>query len=114
MAGFKYVEKLWGSEEWLVNNEIYCAKYLNLKRGAQCSLHYHVKKDETFYVLEGEILLELGEQGEVKLVKDTSWRLRPGQVHRFKTLTDTARILEVSTTHSDDDTVRIEDSRSDL
>jgi mannose-6-phosphate isomerase-like protein (cupin superfamily) len=109
-----YVEKIWGSEEWLVNNDKYCAKYLNLKENTQCSLHYHIKKDETFYILEGTILLELGKDGEVTLEKDSQWRILPNQVHRFRALTKTAKILEVSTTHADTDTVRIEDSRTDL
>ena len=56
----KWVAKLWGAEKWLVNNEIYCAKELILVNGYQCSLHYHKIKDETFYILEGEVEIEMG------------------------------------------------------
>jgi len=52
----KKVKKIWGSEEWLVNNELYCCKILNLKKGYRCSIHYHKDKDETFYVLKGIVL----------------------------------------------------------
>lgn len=44
----KLITKLWGHEEWLVNNELYCAKFLCLEKGAQCSLHYHEKKIRLF------------------------------------------------------------------
>ena len=54
-----FVKKNWGNEEWLVNSEKYCAKFLNLVRGFQCSVHYHIIKDETFYVLEGAIKLHV-------------------------------------------------------
>lgn len=53
----EHVKKVWGSEDWLVNNDKYCTKFLNLNRGYECSVHYHVKKDETFYVLCGEVEL---------------------------------------------------------
>jgi hypothetical protein len=52
-----HVVKLWGSEDWLVNDDFYCAKYLNLNRGFECSLHFHVLKSETFYTLGGVIKL---------------------------------------------------------
>ena len=49
------VDKLWGSEEWLVNDEVagYCVKRMILKPGYVCSKHFHEIKDETFYVVEG-------------------------------------------------------------
>ncbi len=115
----KYVTKLWGSEEWLVNNEIYCAKYLNLCKGYQCSLHYHKIKDETFYILDGEVELEVsvlpdGEGYSLetrKLSKGDQIRIAPGTIHRFRSVTPTSKILEVSTTHFDNDSYRIEESK---
>ena len=55
----KTVKKVWGQEEWVVNNDKYCGKILTVKKGFRCSLHYHKKKHETFYVLEGNLLMEV-------------------------------------------------------
>ncbi len=107
----KKVKKLWGSEEWLVNNEKYCAKFLNLEKGFKCSLHSHKKKDETFYVLEGRVLIEGEGNTTTILYKNGSIRIKPGEVHRFYALTERAKILEVSTHHDDEDSYRLEKSR---
>jgi D-lyxose ketol-isomerase len=124
----KKVDKVWGREEWLVNNEKYCAKYLYLNKGYQCSLHYHKNKDETFEVLVGTLELEVSTP-KVKLSADTKdaiteytihtirlhpgeqVRLRPYTIHRFRSLTDVSVFLEVSTYHDDNDSYRIEKSR---
>ena len=121
----KFVKKLWGSEEWLVNTEMYCAKYLNLLKGFQCSLHYHRIKDETFYVMFGEVEVEiaisLGDSKDVasqsmtmpiRYKQGESIRVKPRVIHRFKALTDTVKLLEVSTHHEDKDSYRIEKSRA--
>ena len=58
MSEIKKVDKVWGSEEWIVNNDKYCGKILNLKKGFRGSVHHHKNKNETFYLLEGRVLLE--------------------------------------------------------
>lgn len=104
----KVVGKAWGKELWLVNNEKYCAKYLIVKPGWQCSLHKHVIKDETFLVIRGECDLELeGKSQHLKFWE--SQRIQPGQWHRFSNPSEKAIvILEMSTTHSDFDVERAE------
>ena len=104
------VDKLWGKEEWLVNNDKYCCKILYLNKGYQCSLHYHKKKDETFYVLEGVIELQV-DTLRFNLQETDYFRITPNTLHRFKSITDKSKILEVSTTHYDTDSYRIENSR---
>ena len=47
--------KGWGYEEWVVNNDLYCGKKLVLFKNKKCSLHFHIKKDETFYIQKGVI-----------------------------------------------------------
>lgn len=112
----KYVEKAWGSETWIVNTERYCGKILRLKKGGQCSLHYHVLKDETFYVLYGRVAFELGdpllkytERTCVELGPEQSVRVAPCTPHRFAGIEDST-IFEFSTHHDDADTYRIEPS----
>lgn len=119
LDGFKTVEKVWGQEIWLVNNERYCAKLLHINAGWQCSLHMHPIKKETFIVLDGGVLLEVlgteipGAVGEnTYLVAGETYTLEPGTYHRFSSYTDEpAVVLEISSTHSDDDVVRLEESR---
>ncbi len=57
----KYVQKVWGHEEWTHNSELYCGKLLYVNHGAACSLHYHIKKTETFTVVRGRVKLEMGD-----------------------------------------------------
>jgi hypothetical protein len=60
ISDLQVVPKVWGSEQWIVNGDRYCGKLLLLMRGWQCSLHRHVVKDETFFVLSGRVRMELG------------------------------------------------------
>lgn len=46
------VEKGWGYELWLVNDD-YCGKLLHFRQGKRCSWHYHRVKDEVFYLHAG-------------------------------------------------------------
>ena len=103
------VEKAWGHELILVNNELYCAKLLILKPNWQCSLHYHSQKDETFYLLKGQCTLEFGNSQRILHPGDQQ-RIAPATKHRFST-TSGATILEVSTHHSDSDVTRLEPSK---
>lgn len=106
----KHVEKKWGNEEWLVNNEKYCGKILTLKQGFISSYHHHRKKDETFYVLRG--LVYFKRDGlEMTLNAGESVRVRPGQIHQFASLAGVSKIIEISTHHEDGDTYRKMESR---
>jgi quercetin dioxygenase-like cupin family protein len=114
----KIVDKVWGAEHWIVNNELYCAKKLFVKKGWQCSYHYHKIKDETFYVETGCVLLEVGDGGHIDVGVIIRQSLKPGDIvhltpgrpHRFTGIEDSI-ILEISTHHDDDDVVRLETSR---
>lgn len=103
------VNKLWGCEEWLVNDD-YCVKRMTLKPDCQCSLHYHEKKDESFYILEGR--LDLTVNGVThRLNPGDFYRIKPYDIHRFKTIDDVCVFLESSTHHDDEDVVRLEPSK---
>ena len=50
----KRVDKIWGYELWIHNDEDYCGKLLVFpKKGSHFSMHYHLKKKETWYVQSG-------------------------------------------------------------
>jgi mannose-6-phosphate isomerase-like protein (cupin superfamily) len=107
------IEKVWGWEVVIVNNELYCSKLLILKKDHQCSLHYHIDKDETFYFLEGMCLFQWGNQFDFNqfiIPNGRSIHLPPRTEHCFSGISEITRIIEVSTFHDDDDSIRITNS----
>ena len=105
------VPKGWGEELIIENNEMYCGKLLIFKKGCKFSMHYHLLKDETWYVQEGEfkywwIDTETAQLNETKLKKGDIVRQRVGQPHQIIALTD-GTIFEVSTQHFDEDSYRV-------
>ena len=105
------VPKGLGHEVIFTNNELYCGKLLVFKKGCKFSMHYHMKKDETWYVNEGEFIYrwidtEKAETKEVVLKVGDSVRQFPGMPHQLEALTDGV-VFEVSTQHFDSDSYRI-------
>ena len=110
----KRVEKVWGSEEWIANNDKYCGKILNLNKGFRCSIHYHKNKHETFYILQGKVLMELFDSGGNRsiiniMLPEKIQVIEPYQRHRFTGLED-SRIIEFSTHHEESDSYRDRES----
>jgi len=109
----KKVDKIWGHEIWLANNsdEDYCGKILHVNAGHGSSMHYHMNKHETFYVLKGELELELldtrdGEKNLILLQEGDGYEIERGQPHQLNASVDTD-IIEISTFHDDEDSYRL-------
>lgn len=104
-------EKPWGYELLLECNDNYACKKLFMRKGHKCSLQYHNKKIETFYVISGRLLFSYGPIGgslvKVELLPGKYLTINPLSVHRMEALED-SEYLEASTPHLDD-VVRIED-----
>ena len=105
------VEKPWGWELWWAHTERYVAKILHINRGAALSYQFHRKKDETIYVLRGELMLEFAPGGgrvtRRRLRPGDGLRIRPGDHHRMTAIT-ACDVLEASTPEVHD-VVRLED-----
>ena len=106
------VEKPWGYELIWAESEHYVGKILFVRAGHALSLQFHTVKDETVYVHEGKVQWEIGEPGATVLDSavvgpGTSFRIRPGTIHRMTAIEDTL-MLEVSTPHLAD-VVRLDD-----
>lgn len=107
------VEKTWGYELWIVNNDKYCGKILHINAGKFCSWHVHKLKQETFFISNGRIKLlygydeDINKATELILGPDSSFTVPPGLIHRLIALEDTD-VFEFSTTHFDEDSYRIE------
>lgn len=105
------VPKGWGHEIIFVNNELYCGKLLVFKEGARFSMHYHLIKDETWYVESGVFMYrwidtDTAEVHEQTLREGDSVRQFPGQPHQLHALT-AGVVFEVSTQHFDSDSYRV-------
>jgi mannose-6-phosphate isomerase-like protein (cupin superfamily) len=105
------VPKPWGNELIFAENERYAGKILHLEPGHSLSLQYHERKDETFYVLRGEVHLSVevdGEMKEMRLLEGSVYRIRPGVRHRMRAEA-ACDLIEVSSPELDD-VVRLEDA----
>jgi quercetin dioxygenase-like cupin family protein len=85
-------------------------KVLHIKAGHALSVQYHNVKDETIYLLSGELVYRVQEGDElrdVNLKVGEAFRITPGTVHQMEAVTD-CDVLEASTPDLDD-VVRLSD-----
>jgi len=105
------VEKPWGHEiRWAITNK-YLGKIIRIEPGQRLSRQYHYQKEESIYVLEGTLILELHQDKHLEkiiLKPGASWHILPHLVHRFCAPSDGCTLIEVSTPEIDD-VVRLED-----
>jgi len=106
----RIVDKPWGHEEIWAETARYAGKFLIISAGEMLSRQYHEKKEETICVLEGELILEIGQNPPERLLLQPgeSYHVKPGTVHRFCAGATDVRLVEVSTPELDD-VVRLED-----
>ena len=107
-----HVPKPWGYEIIWAKTDQYVGKILHVNAGEQLSVQYHNHKDETVYLLTGEMNYWVKVPGsdelrDMKLKKGESFRVAPLTVHYIHAITD-CDILEASTAHLDD-VVRLKD-----
>lgn len=106
-----FIEKPWGYEKLLEVNKDYVVKELFMTEGHSCSLQYHEKKHETFYVLKGQLKFEVGPDKnnlkEMVLNIGEHYTIEPFVVHRMSAIIDSL-YLESSTNHLED-VIRLED-----
>tara|TARA_Y100001938_G_C8020344_1_gene394956 strand:- start:547 stop:888 length:342 start_codon:yes stop_codon:yes gene_type:complete len=107
-----FVPKGWGFEKWIVNNSEYCGKLLYFVKGKRCSWHYHILKDEVFYIQSGKIIVKYSESDnldsaeEVVLQQGDNFHVHRGLRHQMIALQDT-ELFEFSTPHFDEDSYRL-------
>ena len=106
------VPKPWGHETIWASNDLYVGKILHVKAGQSLSVQYHNVKDETVYLLSGELIYWVQLPGteelrDQKLKVGDAFRITPGTIHYMEAVTD-CDILEASTPELDD-VVRIKD-----
>ena len=108
----KIVSKGWGHEVILHNRADYCAKLLRFNKGGKASLHYHLQKNESFYVSKGTFQLiyydtDTAERLTKIIPRGSIIEIEKGSPHQLIALED-SEIFESSTMHYDYDSYRIE------
>jgi mannose-6-phosphate isomerase-like protein (cupin superfamily) len=106
------VSKGWGREIWIANNERYCGKILEIRKGKRCSLHFHKLKTETFYLRVGRLRVRIMRSPEAATAEE--FELHAGDcmdvplrtVHQMEALED-SELFEFSTQHFDSDSHRL-------
>lgn len=106
-----FVEKGWGHENIFATNDKYTGKLLRFRKGAKFSMHFHVQKDETWYVLDGLFDLLTIDTLTANVTKE---RLQPGDARRILppmphqlVCVEEGTIVEVSTPDSVEDNHRV-------
>lgn len=106
----KVVPKPWGHEIIWAHTDRYVGKVLHINAGHALSVQYHERKDETVYLLSGELIYWVktdGEMRDMKLEVGEAFRITPGTVHYMEAVSD-CDVLEASTPDLDD-VVRLSD-----
>ena len=71
------IEKPWGYEIIWAKSDKYVAKFLHINPRSRLSLQFHRKKEETIYVLEGDLKLQLDKSGSFQtLSPDRDWETK--------------------------------------
>jgi len=105
------VKKGWGHEVIFVNNELYCGKILHFNTGAKFSMHYHLKKKESWYVAYGKFIFKYIDTRTSDILETTleigdSITNEIGEPHQIICVEE-GDVFEVSTQHFDSDSYRV-------
>lgn len=92
--------KIWGSTSLLLKTPFVEIHYIVVVPNAHCSLHLHTVKNNTFYVINGSITIEVHKSkydlvDRTFLTKGTYTNVPPGEYHRFVTGNEGAEVLEI-------------------
>src|SRR2546425_10889528 len=95
---------LFRSELIWARTDRYVGKILHIEHGNVLSLQYHNKKDESIYVLTGEIVLRI-QQGDTLIERPMregqAFHIQPKLIHQFEAVLP-SDLLEASTPEIDD------------
>jgi mannose-6-phosphate isomerase len=104
------VTKPWGYEIIWARTDRYVGKILHIEPGHVLSLQYHKEKDESIYVLKGEIILRVQQDDtliERPLREGEAFHIQPKLIHQFEAVA-VSDLLEASTPQIDD-VIRLKD-----
>lgn len=105
------IQKGWGHEVIIVNNDKYCGKILHFNKDSKFSMHYHLIKKETWYVYSGKFIFKYidtrtADIQSVELNVGDTVTNEIGEPHQILCLEE-GDIFETSTQHFDSDSYRV-------
>ena len=92
--------KVCGQTQELLNTPLIEVHEIEIDPDMQCSMHKHEFKWNMFYVIEGKLAIDV-EKNDYDLVDTTvlnegEWcSVRPNEFHRFRSLDEPVRALEI-------------------
>ena len=95
-----YQGKVWGDTRSILQTPFIEIHEIAIEPNSHCSMHAHAHKWNLFYVLEGQMTIEV-EKSDYDLTDKTvlgegeSTTVKPGEYHRFVTQDDYCRALEI-------------------
>lgn len=106
-----FVKKGWGHELIWATNDKYCGKLMYFNQGAKFSMHFHVNKDETWYVLSGKFEVKYIQTKDASVLSEiletgSIWQNEPLEPHQLICIEEGV-IIEVSTPDSVEDNYRV-------
>lgn len=107
----RIVEKGWGREEIWADEPRYCGKNLVFEEDKCFSMHFHLKKDETWFVQSGRfkvVWIDTKDASRYRsiLMPGAIWRNAPLVPHQL-ICEEAGVIVEVSTHDDPDDNYRV-------
>jgi mannose-6-phosphate isomerase-like protein (cupin superfamily) len=103
------INKPWGYEFTLFQNDNVLVTYLHLRNGSSTSLHCHPSKRTGYIVLSGEVEVEFLAEKKFFSTGDKV-NFRPGLFHRTRSLSSECIVLEIESPPNKNDLLRLEDS----
>jgi len=99
----------WGFFTQFTHNKKSTVKILHIKKNSMLSLQFHKKREEFWYVLEGQGYVII-EDKKIKAIPGKTFTVNKKSKHRIITEDFELKILEISTGNFDEnDIVRLED-----
>ena len=106
------LKKYWGEIITLFSNKKGAAKIINMNKGTQSSMEFHIKKIESYYISKGLIKLGIrfgrAKQKVVNLKKNDCFLMKPGTMH-MRMANKESQIIELSNKDSDNDSIIVHD-----
>ena len=85
--------KVWGQTQELLNTPLIEVHHILINEGFVCSMHKHEFKWNMFYVIKGELAIEVQKNDydllDVTPLSAGEWcSVKPNEFHRFRSITD--------------------------
>ncbi len=107
-------KKYWGYVKNIFNQNNSCAKEIYMMKNTQSSMEFHIKKEESYFIYEGELDIGLryarAKQKITKLKKNNVFKMLPGTMHMRMAKKNTT-ILEMSNNDDDTDSIIVHDGK---